>query len=135
VGAITDCEKALDLDPKLVLAHLHRGALRRAKSEFEGAIADFTAAIEVEPTPELHLERGITHASLGAFDQAIADYTRAIEIKPDLAPAYFNRAVAKQSSGDPEGSKADFEKVLQLVPPGHRLRGQAEKRLRGEPTS
>jgi tetratricopeptide (TPR) repeat protein len=46
----------------------------------------------------------------------VADYNKAIALKPDFAFAYFNRALAKQAKGDPEGSFADFKTANELSP-------------------
>ena len=57
----------------------------------------------------------------GNNTEAIAELTRAIELEPKLSPAdlstaYYSRAVARGITGDTQGSRADFVKVIELDP-------------------
>ena len=86
--------------------------LTNAKAGLDGAIADYTKAIELKPDyADAYYHRGLAKqakCSFGGFvwtergelDEAIADYTKAIELKPDYADAYYHRGLAKQASGD-----------------------------------
>jgi tetratricopeptide (TPR) repeat protein len=48
-GAITDFDKALEIDPRDVITYGLRGEARERKGKPDGAIADYTKAIEVDP--------------------------------------------------------------------------------------
>ena len=51
------------------------------------------------------------------FPAALAPLDRAIELESiDLFAAYYNRAIAKENTGDVAGAYADFTKSLELKP-------------------
>ena len=75
-----EAEAALDAflqnasDPKRVIALAERAAIRAKTGRGELAIADFTSAIQLQPTIELYLYRGQLQESLGRLDAAAAGY-------------------------------------------------------------
>jgi tetratricopeptide (TPR) repeat protein len=85
-------------------ALVNRGVTKRLRGDTDGAIADYTAAIELPGAPANQValalaNRGLTKGKLGDTDGAIADYTAAIELPgapADLvAKALVNRGLAK----------------------------------------
>ena len=65
----------------LELAHCVRGAFYEDAKEYEKAIADYTAAIKIEPEYCLaYWNRGDCYEALGNDSSAEADYTRAKEL-------------------------------------------------------
>ena len=92
-----------------------RGAGKRAKGDLEGAIADFTKAIELNPEfAAAYNNRGAAKRLKGDHDGALADFTRAIELDPNLASAYGNRANIRKAKGDTAGADADRRKAEEL---------------------
>jgi len=74
--------------------YYNRGIARLEKREHDGAISDFTKAIEMRPGFSMaHFYRGRAYHHKGEHDQAISDFNKAIEIDPRLAVAYGERAV------------------------------------------
>lgn len=74
--------------------YYNRGIARLEKGEHDGAILDFTKAIEKNPRfANAYFYRGRAYLGKGEFDQAISDLNKAIEIDPRLAVAYGERAV------------------------------------------
>lgn len=83
----------------------------------EGALADFTKAIETYPKDHIsYYNRGNLKVDMGDVQGAIADYGQAIEVKPDYTNAYYNRAMVKHDQGDAQGAIADYTKVIELRP-------------------
>ena len=82
----------------------------------QGAIADYTKAIEINPDDAvIYLIRGKAKHELKDYQGAIADWTKAIEIKPDLFAAYDNRGLARHYvMGDLEGACSDWRKAAEL---------------------
>lgn len=50
------------------------------------------------------------------FRTALLDYNRAIELDPMYAPAYLNRALLFEATGDPEAARDSLIKFLRLEP-------------------
>jgi tetratricopeptide (TPR) repeat protein len=64
----------------------NRGLAREAKGDHDGAIADYSRAIELDPKqPRVYINRGFAKQAKGDVDGAIADYNRASELAAKLA--------------------------------------------------
>src|SRR6266496_3347586 len=108
-----------------------RGIAKGVKGDIDGAIADFTRAIELYPKySTAYTNRGLAKKNKGDLDGAIADCNRAIELDPKDAGAYSNRGIAKQAQGDLKGAIADYTRAIELDPkyaPAYSTRGLAKK--------
>jgi tetratricopeptide (TPR) repeat protein len=63
--------------------YLNRGVSRGKEGDLDGAVADFTKAIDLDPRLALaYFNRGEVLIQKGNFDAAIADFTKAIELNP-----------------------------------------------------
>ncbi len=103
--------------PSTADAYEIRADDKQTKGDLDGAIADYTKAIELKPDlVEVYYNRGLAKQTKGDLDGAIADYTKAIELGPDLVSPYFNRGRAKQAKGDLSGAIADYTKAIELKP-------------------
>jgi len=93
------------------------GIAKKAKGDLDGAIADYTKAIELNPRyAAAYVGRGLARKTKGDLDGAIADYDRAISLTPRLKEAYNNRGLAFQLKGQLEEAIADFDKALEFDP-------------------
>jgi len=94
---------------------------RRATADqaraFDLAIADFTAALRLDPNnAKTYQERGVAYLSKGDLDKAIADFTQAIRLDPNDADAYYNRGYVYVTKKDYDRAIADFEAALRINP-------------------
>ena len=81
--ALTDVNRAIELDPKSAVAYNGRGVIKKKKGDLDGAIADYNRAIQANPRYALpYYNRGLVEDAKGDVDSAIADYNRAIELDP-----------------------------------------------------
>ena len=108
--AIADATRAIELDPNLARAYLHRA----------------TALVDMGHSEYAHLS--VLRGGVGGagspwalppeerVEMAIADATRAIELDPNLPNAYFVRAHANMDIGEGEQAVADFSRVLDGSP-------------------
>ena len=96
----------------------HESGVRKVKAgDLEGAIADFTMAITLDPRNIAgYNNRAHVRALQGNPDAAIADYSRAIALKPDDSSAYSDRGEVKVMKGDLKGALADSDKAVSLRP-------------------
>ena len=66
-----------------------------AKGDFEGAIADYSEAIRLQPEhSELWNSRGLAKLAKGDIAGAIADFDEAIRLQPEYGKAIRNREIA-----------------------------------------
>ncbi|NRQ36974.1 tetratricopeptide repeat protein [Nonomuraea sp. NN258] len=70
---------AVDYAPGLAAAWGNRGVLRFTVGDVEGAVADLTRAIELDPQPDLHANRAVALRALGRAAEAAADEERAAQ--------------------------------------------------------
>ena len=80
----------------------NQGVGKLQQQDYQGAIADFSAAIKLRPNlAEAYLGRGIAYSVSRNHKAAIADYDEALTLKPDLAEAYLYRACLLYTSPSP----------------------------------
>jgi tetratricopeptide (TPR) repeat protein len=96
---------------------VNRGIEKGKQGDLEGAIADFTRAIELnlkEDAP--YYNRAQAKWQKKDTAGAIADYTRAIELGSINPAAYNNRGNARSENNDQEGAIADYTRAIELKP-------------------
>ncbi len=80
--AISDFNKAIEIDPKHAGAFYSRGIAYAHKGQYDQAISDFNKAIEINPKHAgACYSRGLAYNHKGQFDQAIADWQKARELE------------------------------------------------------
>ncbi len=86
----------LILNPILFMVYFNRGNSKSVLAEYEGALEDYTKAIEQKFTDlgdaELHFNRANTYADLHKFEEAVAEYDKVID--SGSPPAHFNKGNA-----------------------------------------
>ena len=116
-------------------AFLESGDRKLAAKNYDGAIADLTRGIELDPKlAAAYTSRGNARYDKGDLDGAIADSTRAIELAPKSAPAHTNRGIARYRKGDLDGAILDYTRAIELAPksaPAYINRGNA-RRVKGD---
>src|SRR5437867_12467131 len=81
-------------------AFLESGDRKLAAKNYDGAIADLTRGIELDPKlAAAYTSRGNARYDKGDLDGAIPNSTRLIELDPKRAPASINPAVVKRAKG------------------------------------
>ena len=109
--AIVDATMAIELDPDLARAYVHRASALVDMGHSEYARVAVMSRIASRPgtawtlPPEQRVEN------------AVADATKAIELDPNMPEAYFVRAHARMDVGRSELAVEDFSLVLDSDPP------------------
>jgi lipoprotein NlpI len=113
--AIRDFDRALALEPGLVVAWRQRALAYRSKGDYERALADFEQAILLAPSDaRLYTDRGVAYELLGDYPSAIRDFNRAIAFKPNHASAIEGRGRAYFYLGNFAQAAADLQRGLAL---------------------
>ncbi|MEO6786953.1 MAG: tetratricopeptide repeat protein, partial [Chthoniobacteraceae bacterium] len=117
-GALHDSKGAIVPAGTNDVDELHRrGVAKLTKGDLDGAMAEFTRAIQMMPkNPAGYSNRGHVRMMKGDLDAAVADYNRALEIDPKYTSAYCGRANAKFGKGDVKGALADFTRAIEIDP-------------------
>jgi tetratricopeptide (TPR) repeat protein len=117
--ALADYGAAIKLSPQCGACYNNRGMARNQTGDYDGAIADFTAALQYEQhDPDLwqvYFNRGIAWYHKNDNDRAIADYDQAIKLNARCAPCFHDRGMAWQDKGDLAKSNDDLNTADQLA--------------------
>ena len=115
--AISDYTRAIEIDPKNVLAYYNRGFSYNNKGLYDKAISDYTRAIEINPKfVEAFINRGLGYNNKGLYDKAISDLTRAIEINPKQVDAFINRGASYNHKGLYDKAISDLTRAIEINP-------------------
>ncbi|MFT5326219.1 MAG: serine/threonine protein kinase/Flp pilus assembly protein TadD, partial [Planctomycetaceae bacterium] len=113
--ALSDLEKAQELDPDFWAVFLNRGAVHLARKDFAAAEADFKKVIELRPQQAgPHHNLSMVYEAQQDFTKSEAEATAAISLDSGYFKAFSTRAISRLQLGDPTGALADFMKVIQL---------------------
>jgi len=103
--------------------------IKRAKikhfdeKNFDGAIADLTEAIRLEPDNSFaYYARGLVYKDKNEFDAAIADFTKAIQLEPEEGGNYFYRGFIYACKNDKAMTVSDWEMAVKLDPQNSKYR-------------
>jgi tetratricopeptide (TPR) repeat protein len=98
--------------------NLVNGGIEKGKEgDLDGAIVDFTRAIELNPKDDApYYNRAQAKRLKKDAAGAIADYTRAIELGSANPAAYNNRGNARAENNDRDGAIADYTRAIELKP-------------------
>jgi len=96
-------------------AYFYRAYARTDLGDKQGAIADYTQAIAINPRwAKAYYNRGVIKYYLGDKQGATADYNQAIAINPQYAPVWYALGLAKFQLGDRLGGCEDTRKSASL---------------------
>ena len=98
--------------------YVNRGVLRMRQGNYSDALEDYTKALDIQPDMgAAFLNKGAALIYRKDFDLALAALNRAIDLEsPDLFAAHYNRAIARENTGDVPGAYDDFVTALELKP-------------------
>ena len=114
---ITFYNSAISQNPNNVLMYINRGYARDSRSDFRGAIEDFTRAIELSPNYAVsYNDRGSVCSATGDVKRAIEDFDKAIELNPNYVDAYNNRGRAYHDAGNYDQAMLNIDKAIELNP-------------------
>ena len=102
----------------IVATHVNRGILRLRRGAVDEAIADFDAAIRLDPRqPEAYLNKGAALIRSENPAEALGLFTVALErntARPEIA--HFGRAIANEELGNVRAAYNDYRRASELDP-------------------
>ncbi len=114
-----DFERGKDLlaQPATAIEYMMRGTAKAQLHDPQGAIADYTTAIGLNPKLIVaYNNRGNLRQHLGDLDGAIWDFSLVLKIDPQSAIAYNNRAIIYTQIGQFSAAIADYTKAIEIQP-------------------
>lgn len=112
--ALTDLNRAIDLDPQADRAIAHRGHTYRRMGRYEDALADFTRAIDLDPQSDWAIAgRDETYRLMGRYEDALADLTQAIDLDED-GWTYYQMALVRLSQGRAHDARERLQCALRV---------------------
>ena len=115
--ALTNVDKAIELNPNDADAQVLRGDLLVARGSFDAseAVAAYKRAAELMPSAARPVaKKALMYHRAKNYEAAIAEYDRAVAIDPSFAPAYSGRAEALFMTKAYDKATADYTKYLEL---------------------
>jgi tetratricopeptide (TPR) repeat protein len=120
--SVSVCDQAVGrakgMRDELAAAYVNRGVIHLALQQYDAALADSDAALRVNANiPQAHINRGIALNAEKRNNEASQAFTDALALNPAHAEiVYFDRAMAREDSGDMKGAYLDYRKAAQLAP-------------------
>ena len=79
--AISEYNRAIEIDPQYADAYMARGGAYRVKGEFDKALADYDKAITINPNnADDYLARAFCLMEIGENQRAISDLEKSLEL-------------------------------------------------------
>lgn len=132
-GAISDFDKAIELNPANAELYLNRGYIKHLINDYNGAMQDYNKAININKNfAYAYNNRGALKVAMGDIDGAMQDYNQALAINPKYSDVYYNRANLKYMLNDNQGALNDYDKTISINPKdaeAYNNRGVVKKRL------
>ncbi len=119
--AMKNCAQALNgnlLDKDRIATLVNRGTIEAASGELDSSLADYDAALSLNPSnADVYINRGTAFMRGARYEEARADFDKALSLQPTNSYiAYFNRGMALEKSGNLTAAYADYKQAVALAP-------------------
>lgn len=112
-GAARDFSRALELDPKFVVAYIGRGLARNRLDARAEGLEDLTRAVTLDPArADGFFWRGTVYEDAGENRLAVRDYSHALELGLRDPLVFERRAYALNRLGEFEKAEVDATRAL-----------------------
>lgn len=101
-------------EPMTARDYYERGLVREQDDNLDGALADYSRAIERDPEfIDAWSGRSSLYSQRQEHEKAINDLTAILELRPGDLPALHNRAMYKEQVRDYDGAIADYTAIIE----------------------
>ncbi len=115
--AIICCDKALEIDSKIMEVWVTKGIAYVNVGKYIEAIECFDKALEINPNFIYALSnKGHNLTALKKYDEAIECYDKALEIDPNFISAWSGKGDALFESGKLEKATKCYDKIIEINP-------------------
>lgn len=115
--AIQEFEAALEVNPRLIAAHINLIALYGQLRQDEKAEAHFRAAVELDPGwVETYYNWGLFLVQRNRKAEAAEQFKKAVEVNPDYPEARVQLGLLLDDSGQSREAAAQYQRALEVNP-------------------
>jgi tetratricopeptide (TPR) repeat protein len=87
------------------------------KEDFEGAIREYQAAVQLEPNNSAyHCNLGMAYDEADREDEALAEYQKTLELDPNDLTALLSIGYMYSENDQPDEAREAWNRVLQMAP-------------------
>ncbi len=98
--------------------YINRGIGRMRANNLDDALEDYQSALDLRPDlGAAYLNRGAALIFKEDYEAALQALNKSIELNTEeMHAAYYNRAIAREQTGDVTGAYYDFQRAKELMP-------------------
>ena len=115
------CSRVIAAEPNakgITIAYYNRALAKSARHDVDGAFADYSSAIVMEPNNDFALHnRAMIYDDRGEYDKALADFNTAVALNP-IGGHFYNRGRVYYHAARFREAADDFTTTLHLWPTG-----------------
>jgi Tfp pilus assembly protein PilF len=105
--------------PNYAILYSNRGVAKRYLQDYQGAIADFTRSIQLQPNSPAYFNRASLYEALKQPQRALSDYTEAIRVNQNwgdrtLGDAFYNRGQVRVQLRNSKAAISDFKQAARF---------------------
>jgi Flp pilus assembly protein TadD len=116
-AALTELDRALDIDSENGTLLVNRGALLGAMGRYAAAERDLKKVLRVEPShAEALFNLGVVMTKKGLWAEAVPHLKRAVEMEPQRAAAHYYLGEALNHVDDLTGALVAYQRAAELQP-------------------
>jgi tetratricopeptide (TPR) repeat protein len=116
--ALAETERAAELDPTMVKAHINLIILYGRKGDFQKAEEHFQTAVRLNPNqfPDAYYNYGVLLVREGKLDGAEKAFRQVLEISPSYADAHNNLGNLLERQGKLQQAIAEYKEAIESKP-------------------
>ena len=121
--AVSCFKKALEIEPRLVIAYENIASIQNVRSNFSEALEFSLNGLKLNPNrPTLHYNLGVARCGLGQVESGIQSLRNAVAIDPRHARAHVSLGLYYRITRDYDRALKHFQTAMSIQPENVRLK-------------